>query len=640
MIATWREAKEKPKKFLAKINDTIKQNRKLCAEKYKDVGMGEAYYRGDQYGDWDDKSLSWRNEDITDEEEPRLVSNQVKIYTDQAVSKITRYRPAVMTTPESNHETDIRGSKVAEELLQHEMREHNFTDLEERYVKTSTKTGIGWFYAGWNPDLNEEVIEDRGEEGNVSVEVKKIYKGDIEYSLPRPMNMLWDLSAVLWKDVKWCIEEVYIDPDTLVEQYPKHADKIRAQIKKTNSGDSYGEENKVENTLVKCWKFYHKPTNGFPEGCEAFGFETAVLEIGDFPYEHGKLPYTPLVYSTDDECLFGKGVPQTMFETQAEYNELKNIRTVNLAYSAAIKFMNPSGSNYDADAMTNKAGEIIDFDGDQRPGWEQPVSSSAEINETLDRLKAEMQDSSYVGATSQGKPPEGIRSGIAIQYLIENDDLNFAGVIRRKDEAMLDICYQILELMRQYYEDEDGRYYKVIGDNKNYQLKKFKKVNLDGKYDVVIQNSNSNPLSKAYKMDTVLQLVQYGILDQQDRAFIGQSLDMGNLKGVYEDLEADTVRANKEIDDIISGKPHDIMPEFDGHTAHYNAKVRYLKKEYDKLSPQQREGLKQAAMQHQQIMQEQQQAMMAQQQAMQGGQPQQQAQMPEPTEMASVAPQI
>jgi len=32
--------------------------------------------------------------------------------------------------------------------------------------------------------------------------------------------------------------------------------------------------------------------------------------------------------------------------------------------------------------------------------------------------------------------------------------------------------------------------------------------------------------------------------------------------------------------------------------------------------------------------------MMAQQQAMQGGQPQQQAQMPEPTEMASVAPQV
>jgi len=329
-----------------------------------------------------------------------------------------------------------------------------------------------------------------------------------------------------------------------------------------------------------------------------------------------------------------------MFETRAEYNELKNIRTVNLAYSTAIKFMNPSGSNYDADAMTNKAGEIIDYDGEQKPGWEQPTSSSQEINETLDRLKGEMQDASYVGSTSQGKPPEGIRSGIAIQYLIENDDLNFSGVIRRKDEAMLDICYQVLELMRQFYMDEDGRYFKVIGDNKSYQLKKFKKINLDGKYDVVIQNSNSNPLSKAYKMDTVLQLVQYGILNQEDRSFIGQSLDMGNLKGVYEDLEADTVRANKEIDAILQGRPHEMMEEFDDHTAHYDAKVRYLKKEYDKLSPEQRQAIMQAASQHGQIVQQQQQQMMQQQMQMQGGGQPQQQQMPEATVMESVAPQM
>ena len=414
--------------------------------------------------------------------------------------------------------------------------------------------------------------------------------------------MLWDMSTNLWKDVKWCIEEIYIDPDTLIARYPKQEDKIVAQIKKSDDFGSYGDDKKVNDSLVKCFKVYHKPCPEFEEGLEAFGTDMVMFEMRAFPFEHGRLPYVPLPYSTDPEFLFGKGIPQTMFELQVEYNKVKNVRIDNQNYAAAIKFMNPTGSNYDATHMTNLPGEIIDYDGDQTPGWSQPQTVSQELNDTLDRIKGEMQDVSYVGSTSQGKPPEGIRSGIAIQYLIENDDLNFSGIIRRKEEALLEIVYQTLSLIKQYYEDEDMRYYKVIGENKSYQLKQFKKTNLKGKYDVVVQNSNANPLSKAYKMDTIMQLVQYQILGEQDRGFIGENLEIGNLKGAYEDLEADRVRALKEVDDIIGGNPHEIM-QYDDHNAHIATKVRYLKKEYDKLSEEQRQGIMMAISQHEQAIQ-------------------------------------
>ena len=106
---------------------------------------------------------------------------------------------------------------------------------------------------------------------------------------------------------------------------------------------------------------------------------------------------------------------------------------------------------------------------------------------------------------------------------------------------------------------------------------------------------------------------------------------MGNLKGVYEDLDADIVRANKEIDAILQGRPHEIM-QIDDHLAHYNTKVRYLKTEYENLSPEQRQTLLQAIEQHNQVLQQQQQQQMQQAMMMQqkgGGQEQQ----------ASVAPQ-
>jgi hypothetical protein len=230
----------------------------------------------------------------------------------------------------------------------------------------------------------------------------------------------------------------------------------------------------------------------------------------------------------------------------------------------------------------------------------------------------EMQDIIGVNSTSQGKPPEGIRSGLAIQYLIENDDIRFAPLIRRMEKGIVDLGQMILELVKQYYEDEDDRYYKIIGDNKQYQLKQFKKVALKGNYDVVVQNSNANPLSKAYKMDNIMQLIQYQILGVEDRPFIAEQLEVGNLKGVYEDIEIDRTRALKEIDDIMHGLPHDFL-EFDDHDQHIKVKEKYIKK--TPLTPEQRMPLLAAIQQHKDFIAQQQAAAMPGMQAGQGMNP-------------------
>jgi len=50
-------------------------------------------------------------------------------------------------------------------------------------------------------------------------------------------------------------------------------------------------------------------------------------------------------------------------DVMVEYNKIKNVKLMNDNYTSAIKFMNPRGSNYDADMMTNAPGEVVDFDG-------------------------------------------------------------------------------------------------------------------------------------------------------------------------------------------------------------------------------------------------------------------------------------
>ena len=98
-------------------------------------------------------------------------------------------------------------------------------------------------------------------------------------------------------------------------------------------------------------------------------------------------------------------------------------------------------------------------------------------------------------------------------------------------------------------------------------------------------------------MDTIMQLIQYQILNAQDRPFISEALEVGNLKGVYEDIQADQLRAQKEIDKLVEGKPHEIL-EYDDDATHIVVKQRYLKSEYDNLSPEQRFAIISAIKEH------------------------------------------
>ena len=571
-------------------------------KKYRYIGMGEAFYIGDQYGEWDDSALTWREEDINQDDRPRLVSNQIKVLTDKAISKIIRHKPSVMGTPMSNQEEDIQGSKVAEQLMHHMFTEQNINDIQERWVKSACVTGIGWLKVDYNPFLGDEIVQEDNkqlEDGSeVEVEKTTLYKGKIEYTLPKSINIIPDITYNQWKKNRYIIEIMFMDVSTVKANWPDKA----KDIKDVSSGE-YGEsctEKSVKKDVLRLWEIWFPPCNEFKSGGYAIGTEDIVLEVlTPYPKKHKKIPYIPLIYTSDESCLWGAGVPQDIIQLQVEYNKIKNTRLENQNYAAAIKFLNPLTSGFDGDLMTNEPGEVIDYEGTSVPGWSQPMDPSPELTASLAEIKEEMQDLSKVSSTSQGKPPEGMRSGIAIQYLIENDDLSFAPVIRSMNDGLQELCYLTLEEMKANYEDEDDRYYKVIGENKQYQLRKFKKTSLNGKYDVIIQSSNSNPLLKAYKMDTIMQLVQYQVLGQEDRPFLSESLEVGNLKGVYEDIQVDMLRAKKEIDKIMEGKPHEIM-KYDDDEQHITVKTRYLKNEYDNLSTEQREALMVAIEAHEQ----------------------------------------
>lgn len=609
-----------------KIIDTVKDFRSFYSNTIRDIGVGHAFYRGNHYGEWSDESLSFKEDDINEDDRPRLVVNLTKMYVEQVVSKVVRYKPSVMTTPQGNDKPDIEGSKCAEQLLHHEFNVNDMTDLVERLVREASIGQIGWFYLDWDPDKGDKIDEDKKE--------GKTYAGDHIAKVAMGNDIVWDDSCgAYWKDAKWAIRIYPADPVALKAKFPKMAKKIKADKSKQDySGAKTTSSEQINSTTV--YELFHVPTNCFETGGRAIVCEAGVLKKSKkkYPFKHKKLPFVPLIYSTVNDFLCGSAIPQDIMHLQVEYDKIKNVKLENQNYACGIKFLNPLSSNYDADLMTNLPGEVINYDGPTPPGWSQPQVVSEELQTSLTEINEEMAKIIGVNQTSQGKPPEGIRSGIAIQYLIENDDVRFAPFIRRVEKCVTVVAQMWLSNMKQYYADEDDRYYKVIGDNKSFQLKQFKLVDFEGRYDVIVQNSNANPLSKAYKMDTIMQLIQYQLLGVNDRPFVAKQLEIGNLGGIQDDLQLDMTRAEKEIEDILAGKKHDFL-EYDDHEEHRMTKIRYIKRE--NLDPKQRQLIIGAIKEHEAFMQKQQAQLEQANTPPQEGAPQQE----QPPQEAGMSPQ-
>ena len=361
---TWEKAFKDDEKLLQKVKGTIKDTRRYLSKKYRDIGMGQAFYRGDHYGEWNSSSLVWQDEDINQDERPRIVSNQVKVYVDKSVTKVIRYKPSVMTTPMSNEIDDISGSKVGEELLHHFFMVQDIDDKQERWVKAAAVGGVGWMKLDFNPNLSTKIedYEEISPQPGIKLEVEKevLYKGDLEITIPNPLMVIPDTISNDFRKHRYWIEEELRPLDELKAEYPKAKD-LKAG---SGPGPIHRETaGKALENMVRCWRLYFRPCSEFPAGGYAYGTEDKVLQKDTpYPLKHGKLPAFPLPFSSDDEFLWGQAMTSPLIPLQVEYNKIRNIRIENQNYAAAIKFLNPLTSGWDGDLMTNEPGEVIDYD--------------------------------------------------------------------------------------------------------------------------------------------------------------------------------------------------------------------------------------------------------------------------------------
>jgi hypothetical protein len=172
----------------------------------------------------------------------------------------------------------------------------------------------------------------------------------------------------------------------------------------------------------------------------------------------------------------------------------------------------------------------------------------AQVENLIIGLRQQIMDISGQSEVSRGSVPSGVRSGVAVAYLQEEDDTKIAPTVENMEEAIAMMGSMTLERFAQFY--NFARLIRFYRRDGVFDVLKFKGADLKNNTDVITQAGSGMPRSKAAKQQYTLELISLGVL--KDPHKIEQMLELG--QGEPDDTDKATAQANRENNLMMHGQ--------------------------------------------------------------------------------------
>lgn len=558
---------------LLKWLDKDFQNRQYIMEpKLRTQNENLALYKGIHYRSQETRSNDFRrNEGERSTRNPKIVVNHVYDMVETKTAKLNRFKPAISVIPNNNEWEDKINAKVGKKLIDARWRAVNIDAIIRDLQRACFINGEAYIHPYWNKDIGPklpifEELKEKGievekidietgevvhdEDGNPVKLKQSIRVGDVDYEIVIPRYLYPD-NVDEWRDVKSLDHLKYIAVQELKAMFPDKEDKIHPH--KGLKWDSESLSSKHCSNEALLHRLYFKPQPFLPNGLVIHWCQDCILKIEKvYPLDHGEFPFIRLTDIDVTNELHSRSFIQVIRQLQRHYNNLASGIARNHGLASAPKWILPKGA-CKISSLDNEA-TVVEYRGGVPPRLEAPSPTSPEIFQYMNKLEEMISQKSGVHGISQGTPPPGIRAGVALQFLDEQEMERESNAISKRHNAIRDCAKQTLALMGQYYESEDGRTIQILGKDNSYALKEFEKTDFANGYDVIIQNSSALPDSKAGKIQSIIDLsqafpnmfVKEQVVDMLDLAASDKFKDMAS---------AAVNAAESENDDMLGGYP-------------------------------------------------------------------------------------
>jgi len=385
-----------------------------------------AFYVGEQWRRWDPAAKRLVDQDRIPSWRTRLTDNQVTGYIDTMAAKLSRTRSMPRCLANTSEPEDMDAANLGSATLEHWWKLDKM-ERKEYFADVSRGVfGCAFYHDYWDPSIMRRVPSLDPTTGMPTAMLAPV--GDQcarvltpLQTFPEPVDDYDDASWVIIASrhsLGW-IRDMFgavgrqVKPDSA-----RSEDALGYLIPGRDSGSPPLDEGCA--TLLFQ---YERPSKRMPKGRMAITSQRIVLwESGQLPDPHGEIPVTMSPWRLVPHRMWPTGLVEMVIDFQRELNRSQSSIANNVRLHGNLGWLVPNASGVNADEIGTSPDIRIPYNYPYKPEVFTPPPLPAQVIGMPDMMRAAMQQVVGQHEVSNAQVPTGVRSGIAIGLLQDQDD--------------------------------------------------------------------------------------------------------------------------------------------------------------------------------------------------------------------------
>ena len=248
-------------------------------------------------------------------------------------------------------------------------------------------------------------------------------------------------------------------------------------------------------------------------------------------YNHGLYPFVTMPLYPIEGSICGYGLTDIGRDTQIQIDRLNKAITDNSVEGAAPRYFIRDDGTINIDEFTDSSKRLVRVEGDISDNNLRPIETKRLDSMYLNFLNQKIEELKYVTSnqdSNKGVAPSGITAASAIAALQETAGKNARSTNKVFHRAYREVCYQVVELIRQFYDiprtfriNPDGMREEFVQyDNKGLVPQAQATMNLDmglrlPEFDIEVSSEKANPYKKMEINEMALSFYNAGFFNPQ-----------------------------------------------------------------------------------------------------------------------------
>ena len=266
-------------------------------------------------------------------------------------------------------------------------------------------------------------------------------------------------------------------------------------------------------------------------------------------YDHGKYPFVfdPLFMEEDSPAGFG--YIDVMKDTQTAIDEMNHAMDENIKLAAKPRFLLSDAAGVNEEELADWSRDIVHVAGTLRDGSLTPLQTAGLQGNCIsyrDARVAELKEISGNRDVSQGGTTSGLTAASAIAALQEAGSKLSRDMLKSAYRAFAKECYLIIELMRQFYDEE--RVYRITGPTGQTEFVPFSGQQLRAQpggmvggvelgahepvFDITVSAAKKSTFNRLSQNETAKECYQLGFFAPANADAALAALDMMDFEGI------------------------------------------------------------------------------------------------------------